>query len=526
MRYLSRSILLVTLILPLVGACGLPAQTGPLGLDSLARWLPGDLQLAFFLNLKPEGETGVAWAGIQNAIAANPEGKQTLDSLLSQFRAQDFGLGPYLVGPLANGVLNNTNYFIFQVNSQSGARDVLLLEDPGRTSWESEKYEGKTLYHSQKRTYYGRPEWLALTTFDGLLVLVSAYDRDPIDRLKTLVSLPEEQSLAAQPAWKSLREQLPPEPMGWGFFNFAAEMPGSPAAAADSLADEFGRQINALALAAIPEKQGMRIDIAASVALQEDAPAQIRNLLASPAVEPAIWPGLPADTALALTAHDASPLWPVLRDILSIDSLGMVRDLVGLDLEADLFAPGGPLSGDFALAVTPPLPDQPISQGLTAGQLLFLARGATQAQMDALQAAMEGRGAVLGAQQVAGLEVQTQTGTEPLGYALTFGFDTDLFFLGTSPGVVGASVAARREANGLITGPIFEAVMATMPSDLGFFLYVNRPSLTSLAQANMSQADYERSQVLVALKVFDAVALGFHLSAERLDGTLYFYIGE
>jgi hypothetical protein len=525
MKQLTRLILLLALMSPLLGGCGLVPQAGPVSFDLLARWVPGDAVQPFFLDLKPAGEAGAYWERIRNRLEANSVAGPALDSLLGQFRVQDFGLESFIVGPAVNGYLNSTQYIILQVNSQSAARDAILLQNVGSTQREREDYQGKTLYHGMYLYAYGRREYLALTTYDGLLVLVTSQDSDPIGDLKTIVSLPEEQSLASLPSWKTLRGRLPEALMGLVFYNVGDQLRQNPPPSSDtSLGTAFGQQFEALALAAVPERNGMRVEVAATLATQSDVPPQIHSLLRLPGVDPTTWTGLPADTAIALSSYSASTVWPVLGDMFNVGPLDIVRDTVGLDLEADLFGVDGPLSGDFAVAITPPLPEQPISQGLAAGQLLFLARGTSEAQMAALQTAMDNRGAVLSPQTVSGVELQTQVGTELTGYAISFGFDDNVFLLGTSPGIVDHSVSARRDGNGLPQDPVFQAVLGTMPQDPSFFLYLNRRSLTDLAKANMTEAEYNQSQEIFGLEAFDAVGLGLKLSPDRIDGVLFCFV--
>jgi hypothetical protein len=528
MRLLVRLFLLVVLSVPGLSGCVRVTQDLT-AFDQLARWVPGDAQQIFFLDLKLGGEAGTYWTRIRAHLETNPQAKTALEALLDLFRVQDFDLEPFIVGPAVNGYLADTQfqYLIFQVNSQSAARDAVLLLDRGNAKWEREDYQGQTLYHGLNRISYGQREWLALTTYDDLLMLVYAYDRDPIDELKALVSLPEKDSLASLPSWKTLRERLPETPLGLLFFNIGDQLRQNPPHPDDtSLGTALGQQIEALALVAVPEKEGMRVEIFGTVALQHDVPPEIGTLLNLPGVDPASWAGLPADTAIFLTGHSAPTIWPVLKDILSIQSLDLIRDTLGLDLEADLFGARGPLSGDFALALTPPLPDQPISQGVAAGQVLFMARDASQAQMDALQIAMEGRGAVLSPQRVDDLQVQTQVGTEPTGYAISFGFDDDQFLLGTSPGIIDQSVSARRNNKGLVRDGTFCAVLNNMSHSPSFFAYLNRPSLTEMAKANMSEGQYEQNEELYALEAFDGIGLGLNLDANEIDGTLYFYIRD
>ena len=315
--------------------------------------------------------------------------------------------------------------------------------------------------------------------------------------------------------------------MGLVFFNFAEQARRrSPSPTDTSLGAALGQNVEALALAALPKPQGMRVEIAGLFALKEDAPPELRALSTLPAVTPAAWTALPPNTAFALLSHDASLVWPWLRDLFSLQSVDRLRDTVGLDLEADLASADGPLHGDFALAITPPLPDQPISQGLAAGQMLFLTDDAYRAQARDLQAAMEERGALFGPQEIEGVALQTQLGTELTGYAISHGFEDGTWYLGSSPQIIGQALVARRQDRGLVQSRIFRAIMAELPDDPAVVLYLNSEPLLSLAQANMTAEQYENSEELRGLELWEAISLGLQFQRDRLAGVLYFYLPD
>jgi hypothetical protein len=236
---------------------------------------------------------------------------------------------------------------------------------------------------------------------------------------------------------------------------------------------------------------------------------------------------MPAGTAIALVTHDASLVWPWIQDSFSMNdgSFDPVRDATGLDLEADLLSAEGPLTGDFTLAITPPLPDQPVIGGLTAGQMLFLTRHASAAQMDSLRAAMESRGAIFGTEEVEGVTLQTQMGTRPSGYAISYGFDGDILLLGSSPDVIGQGLVAGREGTGLTSDPTFRAVMATLPDDASFVLYLNDGPLVELIDVNASP-DQGPSVEYELLSLFEAIGLGLQFEPDRLDATVYFFTSQ
>jgi hypothetical protein len=521
MKRIGWLFLILALSLPALTRCGQPEQDPLMAFDALARWVPGDAETPFFLDLKPGGEAGRHWEHIRQQLEANPTGQQALEGLTPQFRVEEYGLDEFILGPAVNWYDDRTDYVIVQVSDEKAAGDALRqhFED---VTWEQEEYEGMTLYYGP--TY--QREWLAWTTHDGLLFLSHGYNQNPLPRLQELVSLAEADSLAALPAWQTLRDRLPETPMGLFFVNIAEQTRRSPPSPYDtSLGAALNQRLVALAFAAVPEKEGMRVEILGMVALQTDARPEVRDLFNPPAVDPTAWTGLPADTAIALVGHDASILWPLLKETLSLDT-DQLRDTVGLDLGADLASAEGPLTGDFALAITPPLPEQPISQGLSAGQLLIVTQDASEAQMANVRAAMEGRGAVFGPAEVEGVALQTQAGTEPTGYAISYGFDDDTLLFGSSPDVIGQGVVARREDKGLVKTETFKTVLATLPDDPSFVVYLNNGSLTSLLRANTPEEQYQEREEYLIWEAFEAVGLGLRLTPEGLDGVLYFLMRE
>jgi hypothetical protein len=526
MRRMGWLVLILGLSLLALTGCSQLAQATPSAFDVLARWVPVGADAPFFLDLKLDGDAGRRWEHIRGQMEANSIGQETLRSIYNQFKVEEYGLDEFIAGPAVTGYARGATYVILQVSDEGAVQNALsqhILDGTGQ----QEEYEGKTLYYGRSRL--STPgERLAWTIDDGLLFLCysSSYGQDALNLLKDTVSLAQADSLAALPAWQTLRDRLPEAPMGLIFANGDEQTGGTSASGNDtSLGTALSQQIVAVALAAVPEDEGMRVEIAGLVALQPDASPDLRVLfdLLSP-MDPAIWTGLPADTAVALVAHDAHAHWPWLREFFfNADSLAQLRDSIGLDLEKDLAGPDGPLRGDFAVAITPPLPEQPISQGLPAGQLLILAQGASQAQMADVQAAMESRGAVFGPGEVSGVALQTQVGTELSGYAIAYGFADDRLLFGSSPGIIGQGVAAQREGNGLVTTPSFRAMLATLHEDPSLLLYLNSGALSSLLQANMTEEQYSRSEYLL-LEPFEAIGLGLRLQPDRLDGVLYFFL--
>jgi hypothetical protein len=216
--------------------------------------------------------------------------------------------------------------------------------------------------------------------------------------------------------------------------------------------------------------------------------------------------------------------------MMNLNSLNQIGSAAGLDLEADLASAEGPLTGEFALAITPPLPDQPISQGLPAGQLLILARDVSSAQIDHVRTAMEGRGAVFGPGEAQGVALQTQAGTELSGYAISYGLGpgsdggADTLLFGSSPDVIGQAVTAQRDGQGLVRTPNFRSMLAALLDDPSVLVYLNSGSLTGMAQLNMTEEQYQSKEEYLLLEIFEAVGSGLRLAPDRVDGVAYFFV--
>jgi hypothetical protein len=175
----------------------------------------------------------------------------------------------------------------------------------------------------------------------------------------------------------------------------------------------------------------------------------------------------------------------------------------------------GPLTGEFALAITPPLPDQPVIGGLTAGQMLFLTWEASAAQMDGFRAAMESRGAIFGTEEVEGVTLQTQMGTRPSGYAISYGFDGD----------IGLGLISGREETGLTSDPTFRAVMATLPDDSSFVFYLNSGPLVELIDVNTPPYQSQGAEYQL-LSLFEAIGLGLQFEPDQLEATIHFFFRQ
>jgi hypothetical protein len=522
-RWLMLVLTILSLAMLALGGCTPSEQEpGPV-FDELARRVPGDTGQVFFLNLKPVGEAGRHWARMRQQLAANSEVQTVLDELYADFLVGDLRLDEWLTGPAVQTYHGRSLLVIAQVSDGQAVEDALLAGAPDVT-WEQEEYQGRTLYTGPIPGGWAAGERLTWTVDDGTLYLIGRDYTSSPSQLQEMLDLPEEDSLAGLPAWQKLSRRLPEAPLGVIFFNPADSfLPANP-----SRADILGHQVEGITLAAVPQADGMRVEIAGSLLEGASNSAELRELFDLPGVDPSTWAGLPADTALALIGHDASILWPWLTELLSLNTAGLdsIRDTIGLDLEADLMCPEGPLTGDLALGITPPLAGQPIIEGLAAAQLLFLAPDATPAQADGLHSAMESRGAVFGPEQVEDVPLQVQLGTRPSGYAVAYGFYDDILFLGSSPEVIGRGIRAQRNGGGLVDTPAFQSVMAALPDEPALTLYLHPRLLTTIAEANLTAEEYPIGGEFVMLGAFEAIGLGLRPDADRIEGAAFFLIPE
>lgn len=520
-------VLIILLSALILTGCGGRGQASAHPFDALVRRAPQDSDQVFFLDLKPDGESGRHWERIRGQLEANPTGQEALDGLFQEFKVTEYGLDEFIQGPAVSGNWHGTHYVIVPVSEDGAVRDALLehFED---VTWEQEEFEGKTLYHGRNLNSGRGREWLAWAVQDGIWFLSFRYDgQESLPQLQALVSLSEADSLAELASWRTLQGRLPEGSMGVMFINLAEQMRRTPSSADDrSVGEAVNRQIPAVALAAVPEEEGMRVEIAGTVALDPEARAEVQDLFNLSSVRPGDWPALPADTAIALFAHDMPTIWPWLKEAFGLDSLEQLREVVDLDPEADLAGEAGPLTGDFAVAITPPLPQQPISRDFPALQWLILGRDVREEAMPGVRTAMEGRGAVFGLEEINGISLQTQVGTRPSGYAISYGFLDDILFLGSSPEIIGRALDAQRQGDGLIMTPTFRAVLAALPDDPSLLIYLNNGALARLAQANMTEEQYQKNQEFRGLEAFEAIAAGLRFAPDRIDGAVYFFMQE
>ncbi len=528
MKPITRWVLLLALSLPLLATCGQSEPAPPGAFDALARWMPAGVEQPFFLNFKPPGQSGRHWQRIRDRMEANPEAQEILANMLGDFKIEEYGLEEAIAGPAVSVFHDGARYAIVQVSDGAAAQEALHLHFE-EVDWEQVEFEGDTLYQARVLNQGGQPEWLAWTVHDGLLFLNHSYGYgvQAIPGLQALLGLPEGESLATLPAWGTLRGRLPQNPMGLIFMNVAEQTRSYPPDPSDtSPGAVVTQQMEAIAAAAVPEADGMRVEVAGTFRAGGDVPPELQTLYALASVDALDWPGLPANTSIALVAHDASVLWPWFVDIFSItpEALIDLRETIGLDLATDLFGAAGPLTGDLALSITPPLPDQPIIEGLAAAQLLFLTRDATPAQVDGVRLAMEGRGGTFAPSEVEGIDVHSQVGTALTGYAFSYGSDDGVFHFASSPEILGQAVVARREGTGLVETEAFQKVLKALPDEPVLVAYLQIPSLTELAGANSTRDEYQAQGEMLALEVFEAIGAGLRFQPGFLDGVLYFLV--
>jgi hypothetical protein len=511
--------------LVLLAGCGSQEVPAPVAFEALTHRLPADATQILFLDLKPEGEAGRYWEHIRGQLEANSDVRMALDGLYGDFQVEVYGLEPYVEGPAANSFRSDGAFIAIQVTDGDVVEEA-ILEYTADVGWERETYQGLSLYWGVMPSLGRYRQNVAWTVKEGLWLLSSSHYGRAQDPLRSLLDLTEEDSLAASPSWQTLRERLPEHPMGLLYINAAEQarlhppLPGE-----SSLVTMASQQVDGLAFAAVPEEAGIRVEIEGVFALKGDVPPELLALFELPAVDSTAWNALPGNTALALIGHDATLAWSWIQGLLGLNTEAWVplEDATGLDPETDLLSAAGPLTDGFALGVTPPLPDQPAGEGLTAIQVLILADDATEVQVARVRSAMESRGAIFGPAEAEGMPLQTQVGTGLSGYAISYGFDDGLLFFGSSPGVIERGLAARRNGGSLVETASFQYVLKTMPEEPILIAYVDSGSLRQLAQSNMTSEEYQNSE-FQGLESLEAIGLGLRIDQDRLDGTIYFLI--
>ena len=64
------------------------------------------------------------------------------------------------------------------------------------------------------------------------------------------------------------------------------------------------------------------------------------------------------------------------------------------------------------------------------------------------------------------------------------------------------------------------------PDDPSLVVHFNSPSLIGLAQANMTEEEYEKTLEWSIFEVFDAISLGLQLDPDGLGGVVYFFLAD
>ncbi|MCL7454452.1 MAG: DUF3352 domain-containing protein [Anaerolineae bacterium] len=530
-----------------LGACSLRTgqqETTTLpAFDVLAQRIPAAVDNAFFFDFKPDDPAAQHWAAIRSRLEQNPQMQQGLENLLDRFRVEAYGLEAVIEGPAATALWDGTTVVLLPVLDEAAAWDRMVHNLGDAQAWEQETVEGRLIYHGRFWEAGNQPTHLAWTMDKDLLYLAYRPDSRSVDRLADLLELARGASLAALDSWEVLRQRLPDDPLAVVFVPVAelagrpTPVPVNPPAAGDQPPSAaLERHLEALALAFTPEDAGLRMDIQGVLDPDAGAEPALQALFKLPAVEAAGWDRLPANTALALLSHDAPAILPWFSGIFGLD-LGPETPFgaaAGLDLQADLLGEGGPLMGPFALAVTPPLPAQPISQGLPALQALLASREVLPAQVERLAAALEGRGAVLDTADLTGMELRTQVGTQLSGYALSFGLDGGTLYMGSNPQIIEQAVVAGSEGSGLLSTAAFQAVLPQLPEGSFLLGYVSSQPLIELIQFNTDGEQDGPSAVVQFLDAFDAMGIGLRLESEpaggagpgRVEGVAYFLMEE
>ncbi|MBN1660412.1 MAG: hypothetical protein JXA93_18580 [Anaerolineae bacterium] len=539
MKQSVRAFVAILILLPTLAGCdlsfgGQPARDVAAEFDRLARYVPANADLPLFFDLKPQGEIAERWTSLRSRLSADLSSEALLtlvfgrpagqNSMLGQFKAEELGLMDVIEGPAVSGWWNNTQYAILKVSNEREAREALIHNLGDESAWEQKSFEGRRLYYGEFLDGSGATMHLAWTIADGLAFLIYNTSSVWFHKLEALLSVPDQDTLAAQPAWQLLHSRLPEGLIAASCTVLAQGAAGSPPpSSGDDPLSALTWYLDAVMLAGVPEAEGVRIYIDGTFAPGvADVPA-FQSLFALPPVDAAAWPSLPAGTALAVMSHDAAAVWPWVRGLFGLEGLG---DILGASLLDSLLAPGGPLSGAFALSITPPLPAQPLLGSVPSLQFLATSPDTDSAQAAALGVALKDSGAILGDSTVEGIAIHHQVGTAASGYALAYGFDGSTFYLGSSPEVIGLGLTAQRDGSGLVTQPAYQAFLQAVPNRAFYIGYVDGGHFLDLVQAN-TPADQGVDGSLFALASgFDGIGIGLALTPERLDGVLSLVILE
>jgi hypothetical protein len=533
MKRLLWLVLIVAVGLPTLAACDMsdPAVAAPASFQTLARHTPVGTGATepFFLNFKPGGDTARNWEQFRHRLEDTTMGQDLMQNLLGQFKVEILNLEDVIDGPAVSAYWQGITYVILEVTDEAAAREAMIANLGDASAWQQTDFEGRTIYHGQFREGNGSSTYLAWTTAGGLLFMThrtvdsAGYGAMVVSPLKDLLQVTEEESVAALPAWQKLEDRLPRSTVGVSFIWFGPENQSPPGDAASPF-EALTRSLQGAALALVPEEDGLRINIDGIFDPEAGSVSQLQALFDMPPIDADVWGGLPQGTAIALAGYDAPALLPWLQEMfgLQLDAFQQAATPLGLDIEDDLLGEDGPLTGALAVGFSPPLPDQPTLDLLPALQILVVLPDAGLAEGEALQQAMEARGAVFGPQEVEGVEVQAQVGTAASGYAIAYADHDGVLYLGTSPQVVGQGITAAE----LEEDAAFRAVRAALPNEPTTAAYVQTAALAELLKANTTAGQYTEQPEYRLLELFESIGLGLRFEPERIYGVLYLRLGE
>jgi hypothetical protein len=503
---------------------GTTADSQAADFDQLARHVPNNAETPFFFDFKPEGEVERRWTHMRQRLEADPTTAELLAGLLAQYKVEAYGLEGVIEGPAVAGYWEGAQYAILQVGDERAAREVLIANLGEESAWDQTEYNGRILYQGRFLESGGGFTHLTWAVADGLVFLVYRTDYLSTKNLQRLLSLPEDEAMATLPTWQAQQRRLPDDLLGLAFvpFDQLTNRSSEPYEETDALA-RLPWYMDSVVLMIVPEEAGIRVAIDGVFAPHAEEMPELKTLFDLPPVDAAAWPGLPADTAVAVITRNAAAVMPWLRGILGLESsYPRIRETISLDLESDLLAEGGPLEGAFAAGLMPPQPGQPVLGELPALQILITSPDTTVTQADALGAAMEGRDAVLGDDVVEGVSIHRQVGTEMSGYAVAYGFDGDVFYLGSSPDAIGKGAAAQRDGTGMGNEAAYQVLLDAMPGNAFFTSYVQGGRLLEVLEANVPVgAENVANLAFEAAAAFDGIGLSLSISPERIEGVFY-----
>ncbi|MFN2168600.1 MAG: hypothetical protein ACK2U9_20390, partial [Anaerolineae bacterium] len=270
MKRLLWLVFIVALSLPTLAGCDMsdPAVATPASFQTLARHTPvgSGTTEPFFLDFKPGGDTAHHWQTFRRHLEGTPVGQELFQNLLGQFKVEILNLEDVIDGPAVSAYWQGTTYVILEITDEAAAREAMIANLGDASAWAQAEFEGRTIYHGQFREGSGSSTYLAWTTTGGLLFMThrnvdsAGYGAVVVSRLRDLLQVTEEESVAALPAWQKLEDHLPKSTVGVSFIWFGPENQLPPGDAV-SLLDALTRSLQGVALALVPEEDGLRIEI-------------------------------------------------------------------------------------------------------------------------------------------------------------------------------------------------------------------------------------------------------------------------